>query len=76
MYQLFFKIVYLCGVIEHKMKKIVLAFDSFKGSLTSHEVARAFIAGVRDVDPAVECHVVAIADGGEGMAEADRKSVV
>lgn len=52
------------------MKKIVLAFDSFKGSLTSREVAEAFIAGVGVVDPNVECCVVAIADGGEGMAEA------
>ena len=52
------------------MKKIVVAFDSFKGSLSSAEAAEAFITGVRDVDPAVECCVVAIADGGEGMAEA------
>lgn len=52
------------------MKKIVIAFDSFKGSLTSEEVAEAFVAGVRDVAPEVECCVVAIADGGEGMAEA------
>ena len=52
------------------MKKIVVAFDSFKGSLTSYEASEAFIAGVKSVDPAVECRVVAIADGGEGMAEA------
>ncbi len=52
------------------MKKIVVAFDSFKGSLTSYEASEAFIAGVKSVDPAVECYVVAIADGGEGMAEA------
>ena len=75
MYQLFFKKAYLCGAIEDKMEKIVLAFDSFKGSLTSREVAEAFIAGLRDVDPAVRCHVVAIADGGEGMAEAVVDSV-
>lgn len=52
------------------MEKIILAFDSFKGSLTSYEVAEAFAAGVRDIAPEVECYVVAIADGGEGMAEA------
>ena len=57
------------------MKKIVVAFDSFKGSLSSHEASAAFIAGVKDVDPAVECRVVAIADGGEGMAEAIVESV-
>ncbi|MBR5595519.1 MAG: glycerate kinase [Alistipes sp.] len=52
------------------MKKIVVAFDSFKGSLSSAEAAEAFIAGVKSVDSAVECRVVSIADGGEGMAEA------
>ena len=56
--------------IASEMKKIVVAFDSFKGSLTSYEASEAFIAGVRSIAPAVECHVVAIADGGEGMAEA------
>ena len=52
------------------MRKIVLAFDSFKGSLASVEVAEAFMAGVREGTSEVECRVVAIADGGEGMAEA------
>ena len=52
------------------MKKIVVAFDSFKGSLSSVEASEAFIAGIRSIDPAVECRAVAIADGGEGMAEA------
>ena len=52
------------------MKKIVVAFDSFKGSLSSSEASEAFIAGVKSVDPAVKCCAVAIADGGEGMAEA------
>lgn len=52
------------------MKKIVVAFDSFKGSLSSLEAAEAFIAGVKSVDASVECRVVSIADGGEGMAEA------
>lgn len=52
------------------MKKIVVAFDSFKGSLSSAEAAEAFIAGVKSADSAAECRVVSIADGGEGMAEA------
>lgn len=52
------------------MRKIVVAFDSFKGSLSSYEASEAFIAGVKDVDSEVECCAVAIADGGEGMAEA------
>lgn len=52
------------------MKKIVVAFDSFKGSLSSLEAAEAFVAGVKSVDASVECRIVSIADGGEGMAEA------
>lgn len=52
------------------MKKIVVAFDSFKGSLGSVEAAEAFISGFREVCSDVESHIVAISDGGEGMAEA------
>jgi glycerate kinase len=70
MYQIFLKSLYLCVVIACEMKKIVVAFDSFKGSLSSAEAARAFIAGVKSLDPAVECCALSIADGGEGMAEA------
>ncbi len=52
------------------MKKIVVAFDSFKGSLSSVEAAEAFVSGIREVCPDTESHIVAISDGGEGMAEA------
>ena len=52
------------------MKKIVVAFDSFKGSLGSVEAAEAFISGFREVCPDTESHIVAISDGGEGMADA------
>lgn len=54
----------------HKQTKIVLAFDSFKGSLTSEEVADAFEEGITSVLP--ECIICKtfIADGGEGTTEA------
>ena len=52
------------------MKKIVVALDSFKGSLSSIEAAEAFVSGFREVVSDVESHIVAISDGGEGMAEA------
>ena len=45
---------------------IVIAPDSFKGSLTALEAARAIEAGVRRADPAAQCVVVPMADGGEG----------
>ena len=52
------------------MKTLLLAFDSFKGSLTSHEVADAFEEGVRSVLPDCTVKKVCLADGGEGTAEA------
>lgn len=50
--------------------KIVVASDSFKGSLSSREVAQAAMRGIQKVLP--ECEVVAVnvADGGEGTVEA------
>ncbi|MBM3475867.1 MAG: glycerate kinase [Armatimonadetes bacterium] len=48
--------------------KIVIAPDSFKGSLTSPEVCRAIEAGVRAVLPEAETLLVPIADGGDGTA--------
>ena len=52
------------------MRTILLAFDSFKGSLTSREVADAFEEGVRTIVPDCEVRKVCLADGGEGTAEA------
>ena len=52
------------------MNTILLAFDSFKGSLTSREVADAFEEGVRSVLPDCVVKKVCLADGGEGTAEA------
>ena len=57
------------------MRKIVVAADSFKGSLSSAEVAEAVALGVREVFP--ECEVVCldVADGGEGTMEALLKAL-
>ena len=52
------------------MRRIVVAADSFKGSLTSLEVAEAFVCGFRRVFPLCEVERVAVADGGEGTVEA------
>lgn len=50
--------------------KIVAALDSFKGSLTSFELADAVEKGVRRVFPNAEVLKVPVADGGEGTTEA------
>jgi glycerate kinase len=50
--------------------KIVLAPDSFKGSLTSEEVCRAIETGLRRVLPNAEIVHRPMADGGEGTLDA------
>ncbi len=52
------------------MKRITVAVDSFKGSLTSREVADAFAMGWQSVLPDCEVRKVCIADGGEGSVYA------
>ena len=51
------------------MKKIIIAPDSFKGSLTAVEVAKAIEKGVHKVFPNCETVKIPIADGGEGTME-------
>jgi len=50
--------------------RIIVAPDSFKGSLSAVEVARAMARGVRAVFPEAEVVELPIADGGEGTIEA------
>ena len=49
--------------------KIVLAPDSFKGNLTSLQVAAALEKGVKRVLPNANCIKVPMADGGEGTVQ-------
>lgn len=51
------------------MEKIILAFDSFKGSMTSSEVAKAAEAGIKEVLPDCQTLFLPMADGGEGTTE-------
>lgn len=53
-----------------QLKKIVFAFDSFKGSLSSIEVGEAAAVGAKKVFPEAETVIVPVADGGEGTVEA------
>ena len=48
------------------MKKIVIAPDSFKGSLTSLQVAQAIEEGIHMTLPSVHVIKIPVADGGEG----------
>ena len=52
------------------MRKVVIASDSFKGSLSSAEVAEAVCSGIHEIYPDCEVLKVCMADGGEGMISA------
>ncbi len=49
--------------------KIILAPDSFKGNLTSLQVATALEKGIKRVLPKANCVKVPMADGGEGTVQ-------
>lgn len=57
------------------IRKIVIACDSFKGCLSSEEVALAAADGVRRVHPEYSVEKVAVADGGEGTASVLMKAI-
>ncbi len=52
------------------MKKIVVASDSFKGSVSSAEVAESAERAIRKVFPDSKVVKIPVADGGEGTVEA------
>lgn len=46
--------------------KIIVAPDSFKGSLTAIQAAEAMVAGIQDYDSTIKTVLLPAADGGEG----------
>ncbi|WP_394121211.1 glycerate kinase [Planococcus donghaensis] len=52
------------------MMKVLIAMDSFKGSLSSIEGSNAIAAGIREVYRDAEIKMLPLADGGEGTVEA------
>ncbi|WP_280257056.1 glycerate kinase [Nocardia wallacei] len=51
-------------------RRVILAPDKFKGSLTAPEVAGALAAGIERAAPDVEVVAVPVADGGDGTVDA------
>jgi len=47
--------------------KILIAVDSYKGSLTSLEAGQAIQAGIQNVSDIHNIEIIPIADGGEGI---------
>ena len=50
--------------------KVLVAIDSFKGSLTSLEAGEACAHGIRKAHPEASVNVMPLADGGEGTVDA------
>jgi glycerate kinase len=49
--------------------KIVIAPDSFKGSLSALEAAMSIERGIKNIDDGIETIIVPLADGGEGTVQ-------
>src|SRR5437879_11143987 len=54
--------------------KIVVAPNSFKGSLSATEAAKAIARGVREVYPDAEVVEIPVADGGDGTRSEEHTS--
>lgn len=59
-----------CIFAKNILMKIVVASDSFKGSLTSYQVAQAVEQAAVEFMPDSQVIVLPVADGGEGWVEA------
>ncbi|MFI9599708.1 glycerate kinase [Streptomyces sp. NPDC052043] len=54
----------------HGTRRVLVAADKFKGSLTAVQVAERVTAGLRRVVPDVEVEALPVADGGDGTVDA------
>lgn len=63
-------VVYANGAPSMPLRKIILAPDSFKETLSSADVAAAMAVGVARVSNSIIAHQCPIGDGGEGTMEA------
>lgn len=63
------KVIYMTTDSRHRLRKIIVAMDSFKDCLTATEVARAVRQGICDACPALLVDSFPVSDGGDGMLE-------
>lgn len=57
------------GRQRRQIMKILIAIDSFKGSLSSKEAGEAIKSGILRVVPDADVVISPLADGGEGTVE-------
>ncbi|GAA3026807.1 glycerate kinase [Streptomyces glomeratus] len=55
---------------ERPARRVLVAADKFKGSLTAVQVAERVTAGLRRVVPGLEVEALPVADGGDGTVDA------
>ena len=58
------------GPVRRRPRRVLLAIDSFKGSVSSEQAESAVAEGVRRVWPDAEVSTLPLADGGEGTLDA------
>lgn len=58
------------GPVQRRPRRVLLAIDSFKGSVSSAQAEAAVAEGVRRVWPDAELSALPLADGGEGTLDA------
>lgn len=58
------------AAVEGGIRRVLIAADKFKGSLTAVEVAERVTAGLRSVVPDLEVTALPVADGGDGTVAA------
>ena len=58
------------GSVQRRPRRVLLAIDSFKGSLSSLQAESAVAGGVRRVWPDAQVSALPLADGGEGTLDA------
>lgn len=58
------------GSVQRRSRRVLLAIDSFKGSVSSSQAESAVAGGVRRVWPDAQVSALPLADGGEGTLDA------
>lgn len=58
------------GPVQRRPRRVLLAIDSFKGSVSSAQAEEAVAEGMRRVWPDAELSALPLADGGEGTLDA------
>ena len=58
------------GPVQRRPRRVLLAIDSFKGSVSSAQAEEAVAEGVRRVWPDAELNALPLTDGGEGTLDA------